>query len=323
MQKRKISFRHRVEYLFFIAFVWGIKISPLFLVNFSKRMLRFLFCKLSKRHTGIVAKNLKIAFPEQSDEEREQLRKGIYRHFASVFVDIICLFVGKKPKKILPPVEVKNLEYLEKALERKQGVILFSAHFGNWELVPYILSRKLNVKLNSIARKMDNPLVERKVLEFREFMGSQVIDKKNALRWMLKRLEENGIVYLLIDQNTIEREAVFVEYFNKTVSAVPSVSQLHLKRNIPVLPIFLHCEPDKVVLEIQQEIKADEICNDFENIKDTDNKNECIRLLTQKCTHIIEQQVRQFPEQWLWFHNRWKTKPPPPDEPQGHAFKNQ
>jgi Kdo2-lipid IVA lauroyltransferase/acyltransferase len=309
MQKRKISFRHRVEYLFFIAFVYGIKISPLFLINFSKRALRYLFGKLSKRHPGIVAKNLKIAYPGQSEEERTTLTERIYRHFSTVFVDIIYLFVKKKPEKILKPIEIIHLDYLEKALEKKRGVILFSGHFGNWELVPYILSRKLNVTLNSIARKMDNSLVEKKVLAFREFMGSVVIDKKNALRTMLKRLEDNGIVYLLIDQNTIEREAVFVQYFGETVSAVPSVSLLHMKRDIPVIPLFLHYEEDKIVMEFQPELDATDVCKQIDKSKEGGNKSECIRQLTQWSTTIIEEKVKQHPEQWLWFHNRWKTKP--------------
>jgi KDO2-lipid IV(A) lauroyltransferase len=322
MQKRKISFRHRVEYFIFIAFVYGVKFSPRFLVNFSKRALRYLFGKLSKKHPGIVAKNLKIAFPQQSDVERTALTERIYRHFSTVFVDIICLFVKKDPGKILKPIEIIHLDYLQQAMEKKQGVILFSAHFGNWELVPYILSRELGVKLNSIARKMDNVLIERKVLAFREFMGSAVIDKKNALRTMLKRLEDNGIVYLLIDQNVIEREAVFVDYFGETVSAVPSVSLLHIKRQVPVMPLFLHYEEDKIVMEFQPELNAAEVCKEIDKIKENGNRDECIRQLTQWSTTKIEEQVRLYPEQWLWFHNRWKTKPSSM-KPPNSTFDNQ
>lgn len=305
MQKRKKTFKHRFEYVIFVCFVTLIKISPLFMLKFNRKLLRFIFGTFSKRHPGIVAKNLKLAYPDYSEAERIRLTEKIYRHFSTVLVEDIFIFVKRKPEKILRPVHVENLEYLEHALEKKRGAILFSAHFGNWELVPYILSRQLGVTLNSIARKMDNPLIEKKVLAFREFMGSSVIDKRNALRTMLKRLEKNGIVYLLIDQNTIEREAVFVEFFGETVAAVPSVSKLHLKKDIPVIPLFLHYEKERIVLELQPEISATEVCKESNNNGET----QCIHALTQCCTTIIEKKIRQHPEQWLWFHNRWKTKP--------------
>ncbi|MCP5052060.1 MAG: lysophospholipid acyltransferase family protein [bacterium] len=333
MQKRKITFKHRIEYIFFTGFISLVKLSPLFMMKFNKKLLRFLFETFSKRHTGVVARNLKLAFPNYSRDQRGELRENIYRHFSSVFVEIIYLFVKKKPGKILKPIEVTHLDYLEQALGKKKGVIMFSAHFGNWELTPYILSQNLDVKLNSIARKMDNPLVERKVLQFREFMGSAMIDKKNAIRTMLKRLEGNEIVMLLIDQNTIEQEAVFVDFFGHTVGAVPSVSMLHMKKHIPVLPFFVHYEKDKIVLEIMKELdtrkyRGTDVNHNAEKQdgKPGNNSNgkqsESVRLLTQQCTAIIEEKIRQYPEQWLWFHNRWKTKPPAPTQPQTQPGSN-
>jgi KDO2-lipid IV(A) lauroyltransferase len=147
---------------------------------------------------------------------------------------------------------------------------------------------------------MDNPLVERKVKRFREYMGSTIIHKKSAIRTMLKRLEQNQVVYLLIDQNTIRREGVFVDFFGQPASAVPSVSQLHLKKNKPVVPLFLHYEEEKIVLDFLEEI----------HFKGSGELEKDIQQLTQQCTAVIEENIRKHPEQWFWFHNRWKTKPP-------------
>lgn len=301
MLKRKNTFKHHLEYTCFIAFVFLVRITPAFFLKWNKSLLRFLFGLISTRFPGIVKRNLELAFPEKSATELAELRKDIYRHFSSILVDIICLFIKKNPEKLMPPIHVLHWEYLEQAIEKKQGVLLFSAHFGNWELIPYILSRRLGKPVSSIARKMDNPLVEKKVMQFREFMGSQVIDKNVAARTMLKRLTENGIVYLLVDQNTIDREAVLVNYFGKPVSAVPSVSRLLLKKNIPVLPLFLHYESERIVLEFQPPLAPDVICDP------TATNEERIQQVTQYCTTMIEQQVRLYPEQWLWFHNRWKA----------------
>ena len=301
MPQKKITFKHRLEYTGFMAFVLLIKLSPLFLVRWNQKLLGFLLGKISKKHPGVVAKNLKIAFPRYSPGETDRLVQRIYRHFYSILIEIVCIYVKSRPGKILKPIEILHPEVLERALAKNKGVILFSAHFGNWELIPFILSRKLDRKLNSIARPMDNPLVERRVKQFREYMGSCVIDKRNAIRTILKRLENNEIVYLLMDQNTIAREAVFVDFFGEKASAVTSVAQLHLKWAIPIIPIFLHYEQDKIVLELLAEVDAG---------ASGTNKKEEVKRVTQLCTSIIEEKVRQFPEQWFWLHNRWKTRPP-------------
>lgn len=299
MQQKKITFKHRVEYIFFLAFIYVVKASPLFMAQVNKKILAFLGRQISKRYRGVVEKNLQIAFPHHSGAENSQLEDAVYKHFASIFVEIVYMFVKKNPGRILKKIEVRNLGALEKALEKKKGVILFSGHFGNWELVPFILSRQLHTTIISIAREMNNPLVEKLVKRFRERMGSTVIYKKNSLRTILKMLEQNRVVYLLIDQNTIGREAVFVDFFGRQVGAVPSVSQLYLKKNIPVIPLFLHYESDKIVLELLEEI-------DF---KGAGNPESDIKQLTQECAGIIEENVKKYPEQWFWFHNRWKTRP--------------
>ncbi|MCP5107824.1 MAG: lysophospholipid acyltransferase family protein [bacterium] len=303
MREKKITFKHRVEYTAFSAFILMVRLSPLFLARFNKKVLRFIGRRISKRHHGVVDKNLGIAFPENSPDENAKLKDAVYSHFASVFVEIIYMFVKTKPGKILKKIEVKNIEHLENALEKGKGVILFSAHFGNWELVPFILSRRFNTNIISIAREMDNPLVEKVVKRFREHMGSTVIYKKNSIRTILKLLEENRMVYLLIDQNTIEKEAVFVDFFGRRVSAVPSVSMLHLKKDKPVIPLFLHYEEEKIVLELLEEIHFH---------PGSDPKSD-IKQLTQHCTTLIEENIRKYPEQWLWFHNRWKTRPTVPE----------
>lgn len=298
MQKKKTTFKHRIEYLLFAAFIFLVKVSPLFLAKFNKRMLNRLGRRLSKKHFHIVEKNLKIAFPDNSPEQTAMLRDAVYHHFSSIFVEIIYMFVKKNPEKILKRIDVHNIEVLGKALEKKKGVILFSAHFGNWELAPLLLSRYLNMPIGSIAREMDNPLVESVVKKFREHMGSTIIYKHNAARTMLKMLDANRVIFLLIDQNTIDREAVFVDFFGQRVGAVPSVSQLYLKKDIPVIPLFLHYEEDRIVLELLDELQFD---------RTGDHKND-VRGVTQLCMNIIEENIRKNPEQWFWFHDRWKNR---------------
>lgn len=299
MQKRRVLFRHRVEYAFFVAFIFIIKLSPRFLFNLNKRVLCRLFRKFGKKHSRVIDKNLELAFPGINGEELAALKGNIYNHFAAVFLENIYLYARKKPHKILKDIKVNRIDILETALKKEKGVILFSGHFGNWELIPYILSRQLQRKITSIAREMNNPLVERVIRKFREYMGSNIIYKKGSMRTILDLLKKNHIVLLLIDQNTVVREGVFVNFFSQKVCAVTSVSQLYLKKGIPIVPAFIHYEKEKIVLDILEEIR----------FNGGGNHGDDVVKLTQKCTAMIEQQIRQHPEQWFWFHNRWKTKP--------------
>lgn len=138
-------------------------------------------------------------------------------------------------------------------------------------------------------------------------MGSRIIYKQGSLRTILKRLSSNEIVYLLIDQNTVPREGVFVDFFAKKATTITTVSQLYLKKNIPVVPVFLHYQGQEIVLDILPEIAYPVPGQDPAALTE----------LTQQLTWLIEAQIKKFPEQWFWFHNRWKTKP------QGEASESQ
>jgi KDO2-lipid IV(A) lauroyltransferase len=295
-KKKQTKLKHRIEYLAFMIFIMMVKISPLFLGGLNRKIICFFFKKTNKKYYRLVTENLKIAFPEASDTAIAELRDKVYRHFSTVFIEIINMFVKKRPGKILKKIEVNNIGNLEKALGKKTGVIIFTAHFGNWELVPYILKRELNRHIFGIARHMDNPLVETLVKKSRESMGLKVIYKDKAVKAILNALKNNEIVYFLIDQNAIAREAVPIAFFKKEVNAVTSVSRLHVKKGIPLIPLFLHYEKDRIVLNIAEEIRFSRTGNDREDIKN----------LTIRCNGLIEEWIKQYPEQWFWFHNRWK-----------------
>ncbi len=296
MQKKNIL-KHRIEYLIFKAYILKVKILPHFLIKLDRIIILLLFRMLSKKHSNIVNKNLKIVFPHYNQEEISSLKIDIYSHFSRIFLEIIYLFVKKNPKKTLLNIKTKNLEIISEVLSRNKGAIIFSAHFGNWELIPFILSKELNKTIHSIARKMDNPLIENLVANFREYMGSDIIYKDKAIRTMLSLLEKNEIIYLLIDQNTISREGVIVDFFGKKVSATTSVAQLYLKKDIPVIPAFIHYEKNEVVFEVSDEVI----------FKKGPDHNENIQKLTQQYSNIIEKNIKRNPNQWFWFHNRWKT----------------
>lgn len=299
MQKKKVSFKRRAEYALFTGLIFLVKYSPLFILNFERKALVFFLKKASPRHSRLIAHNLAMAFPEAGPTRLAGLKKDIYGHFGKIFMEIVRTFARKNPQAILARTRVNHMEILERVLGKKRGVIVFSAHFGNWEWIPLILRDRLGKEIHSIARPLDNALIEEKVRAFREAMGSRIIYKQGSLRAILKYLGGNEVIYLLIDQNTVPREGVFVDFFSNKATAITTVSQLYLKKGIPVVPVFLHYEEEEIVLDVLPEI-------DYP----VDSENPAaLTELTQQLTWQIETQIRKFPEQWFWFHNRWKTKP--------------
>jgi KDO2-lipid IV(A) lauroyltransferase len=299
MPQKKVFFKQYLEYALFAALIRIIKYSPAWIMPVEKKVLIFLLRKGSRKHSRLIAHNLARAFPSATPLFIEDLNKNIYNHFGNVFVEIARTFARRNPQTILARSRILHPEVLERALQKKRGLIIFSAHFGNWEWVPLLLHTHFDKDIHSIARPMDNALIEKKVKEFREAMGSKIIYKQGSLRTILTRLASNEIIFLLIDQNTVPREGIFVDFFAQKASTITTVAQLYLKKNIPVVPVFLHYEGPEIILEVLPEI----------NYSRRDNGNDDLLALTQQMTGLIETQIRKFPDQWFWFHDRWKTKP--------------
>jgi KDO2-lipid IV(A) lauroyltransferase len=299
MPRKKVSFKHYLEYAFFTVFLSISKYSPDWILRSEVKILVFILKKSSRKRSRLIEGNLARAFPDAAPGFLDDLQNKIFNHFGHLFVEISRTFARRKTQSILARSRILHPEIIEQALQIKRGVIIFSAHFGNWEWLPLILHTNLHKDIYSIARPMDNPLIEKKVREFRETMGSKIIYKQGSLRTILARLASNEIICLLIDQNTVPREGVFVDFFGQKASAITTVAQLYLKKNIPVVPVFVHYEGQEIILDCLPEVNFSGGANEADNLAE----------LTQQMTGTIETQIRKFPEQWLWFHDRWKTKP--------------
>ncbi len=299
MPQKKVSFKHHLEYALFASFLFISKYTPDWCIRSEVKLLIFFLKKGCRKHSQLIERNLAKAFPASTPDLLNDLKKKIFNHFGRLFVEITRTFARRKPQAILSRSRILHPEIIQRALQKKRGLVIFSAHFGNWEWLPLILHTQLNKDIYSVARPMDNPLIEIKVREFRENMGSKIIYKRGSLRTILNRLAHNEIICLLIDQNAVPREGVFVDFFGQKASTITTVAQLYLKKNIPVVPVFLHYEEQEIVLEVLPEV-------DFSG---SDNDHDNVVALTQHMTGLIESQIRKYPEQWLWFHDRWKTKP--------------
>jgi Kdo2-lipid IVA lauroyltransferase/acyltransferase len=260
--------------------------------------LSLAFYYLSPRRRLIALHNLRRAFPEKSMTDVILIAKGVYRNMAIVaaeFFDIPWL----TKDRIQEMVEVEGLEHCVEALKKKRGLLMVSAHFGNWELQAIAFSLLFQQFL-FLYRPLDNLFLDRLVTSVRSLTGNRPLAKKKAMRQMLLTLRTNGIVGLLIDQNWSWQEGVFVDFFGRPACTSDGLARLALHTGAPVIPGFIiRLETGKYRMVIGKPI---DLVNTGERKKD-------VFINTQNFTRIIEDMIRKYPNQWFWVHQRWKTQP--------------
>ncbi|MDH4198348.1 MAG: lysophospholipid acyltransferase family protein, partial [Candidatus Aminicenantes bacterium] len=197
------------------------------------------FFRLDGRHRRLALRNLATAFgTEKTPAERRAIARSSFRHFGAVTADVLKLFhlSSARTRALL---EVEGEQHLTRALAAGRGALIVTGHLGNWEVAAAAMSRL--GKLNVIARRLDNSALERELFGLRRRLGTTVIYKKEAARRVLEALRAGEIVAILIDQNVLRREGVFVDFFGRPASTTPGLAAFHLRSGAPVVPVF--CRP--------------------------------------------------------------------------------
>lgn len=252
------------------------------------------------RRTG--ATNLRLAFPEKSESERAELLRECFDNLGRV-LGLFSQFSSRSQEQLLQLIEVQGLENLEEA-KRVHGnrLILFTGHLGAWELTSFGLAL-VGHPFTFLVRRMDNPRIEQFVDRVRVRFGNQTIDKKSAARSMLKILRAGETpLGLLPDLNTLDDEAIFIDFFGVPAATTFTVAKLALRTGAPLVPIMApwSAEKKKFLLMALPPI----------SIEPSGDEEADVRRLTAKMSLLIENEIRKYPGQWLWIHKRWKTRPP-------------
>lgn len=299
MRKPKGKLQTNLEYAAVRGIVGAIGLFPLAASmkigeSFAKIPFRFL-----RRLRSVGFRNLELALPELSRQEHERILRGVFASFGRQlgFISHLYRFT---PEKLGEIIEVEGLEHCVKARSEGRGTIIFTAHFGGWELSHSIIAA-LNYPMNIVVRRIDNPKIENLVGNLRGRFGSRTIDKKASAKAMLRILQRNEFLGILVDLNAQEHEGVFVDFFGVPASTTSGVAKLALRTKSVVLPGFPVWQEEKKRYVLK-------ICEPVE-LPDTNDAQENIRILTQKITAKVEEFVRQYPDQWLWVHKRWHTQP--------------
>ncbi len=299
MSKKTGKFQTQLEYLavrsiFAFIGMFPLKTSMKIGKNIGK-ILASLVPKLKKTAN----RNLEIALPDLSDDEKSEILHGCLQSLGRQ-LGLVSHFKKFTHEEVQNLVEFEGREIFEKAHAQGKGMLIFTGHFGSWEVFN-LLPPAFGYPVNVLVRRIDNPKVEAFVDSFRTWFGGKTIDKTKSARAMFRLLENGEMLGVMADLNAQEREGVFVDFFGIPASTTTSIARLALKTDAIVMPVFAVWNEDKqkYVVHFEQPIKFAKGENDDENI----------RVLTQKVTNAVEKYVRKYPEQWMWIHKRWNTRP--------------
>jgi Kdo2-lipid IVA lauroyltransferase/acyltransferase len=291
---KKSAFQVEVEYLLARFVIATLEWTPLPIANRLGHLYARVLDLAIPRLRRVAMRNLEMAYPGKTPGERRHIADGVYRSIGRILVSF-ARFPSIDEDNVRDWIRYEGYEHFEEARQRGKGVLFATAHLGNWELSAFshsLMARPMHV----VVRPLDNPRIDALVERYRALSGNHIIEKKDAARGILRALKSSQAVGILIDQNTTLDQGVFVDFFGKKACAGTAFVKLAHHSGAAVVPGFALWNDDeqRYVLRFYPEIPM---------TGDVDGD-------TQAVHAQLESVIREYPDQWLWIHRRWKTRPP-------------
>jgi KDO2-lipid IV(A) lauroyltransferase len=291
--------RRKLEYAAAWPFIKILGILPRPLSRAFAIAIAQSFYLLHARLRRVGMRNLAMAFPEKSEAERARILRGVFTSLGRQLAEV-CLFPKYTAENVDEVVIYDGLENYERAYARGNGVLFVTAHFGAWELSAFAHSLHGHW-LHIVMRPVDNEYLDRLIQSYRTMHGNQTVGKDDFVRGLLAAMKAGEVVGILMDTNMTPPQGVFVDFFGIPACTASGLARIALRTDAAVVPGFtiwdesigkyrLRFDP-AIELVRTGDLEADIVAN------------------TQKFTKVIEDYVRKYPEQWLWVHRRWKTRP--------------
>jgi KDO2-lipid IV(A) lauroyltransferase len=297
-QKRtRPLFRHRLEYGAVVAVVALVRLLPMRAVLAGGTVLGRAFYLLDAGHRRLAVENLRAAFPVRTVPECRAIARGMFSHFGRLLA-VLLKFSTMSPAEMLACVEFEGEERVVHAHAQGKGVLLFTGHFGFWEINALVHALKIH-PMSVLARPLDNPLLHDLLERVRGRTGNSVIYRRGAVRRVMRALEANQAVAVLIDQHIATADAVYVDFFNRPAATTSALAALAIRTGAPVVPVFALPLPGgrfRMVYEHPVEPPGGD-------------DQAAVHEFTQRCTDVLEMYVRRYPDLWLWMHRRWRDVP--------------
>jgi len=292
--KRRPPWRDTLEYWMALAVVGSLEWTPLPLANWLARRYAGLLDVALPRLRRVAMSNLAMALPDLGRRAHRRIADGVFRSIARLLVTF-----ARSPRldraNIGGWIRYEGFEHFEEARKRGRGVLFATAHLGNWELSAFAHAW-MAAPMYVVIRPLDNPKIDALVEQRRTLSGNRLIGKKEYARSILKALGNNEAVGILVDQNASLEEGTFVDFFGVPACAGTGFAKLAAHSGAAVIPGF--------ALWIESERKY--VLRFYPPLEITGDTESDTRALHRQ----LEAVIREYPDQWLWIHRRWKTRPP-------------
>jgi KDO2-lipid IV(A) lauroyltransferase len=291
--------RERLEYWIVWLWVKSVGLLPRPLARAKGITLGLLVYLVHGRLRRVGMRNLARAFPEMSHRNRRRILRGEYISLGRQLAEF-CLFPSYTRENVSRVVVYDGFENFERACARGKGVLFLTGHLGAWELSAFAHSLQGH-PLSIVMRSLDNPLVDRLVQSYRTMHGNRTIDKDESVRGLLTAMHAAETVGILMDTNMTPPQGVFVDFFGIPACTASGLARIALRTDAAVVPGFTVWDSKlrKYRLRFDPAVEL---------VRTGDDQADIIAN-TAKFTKIIEDNVRRYPDQWLWVHRRWKTRP--------------
>jgi KDO2-lipid IV(A) lauroyltransferase len=291
---KQAPLRHWLEYAGFLPLATALSFLGVGQARALGRLIGVLVALLPTAWKRVARSNLQRAFPEKCPEEQRQILQGAFRHIGGAFFEIFPL-ARLSASDLCERISWEGYEHLLAAERAGRGVIVLSAHFGCWEVVPLALGATSR-PLASVGRPLDNPWVDRWLQRLRTRFGNRSLPKRGAIREMFRTLERGERLGLLLDQRVRPSEGIEVPFFGHPAWTSSLVARLALRTGAAVVGVASYPEPrGRFRIRFEPPLTA---CG-------PDNPKSTLEF-TQTLLEQDERTIRGQPELWFWFHDRWK-----------------
>jgi Kdo2-lipid IVA lauroyltransferase/acyltransferase len=292
--------RQRLEYAAAWPFIKILGMLPRPLARAAGIVLARVVYLLHVRLRQVGMRNLALAFPEKTEIQRARILRGEFASLGRQLAEV-CHFPKYTRENVEQVVVYDGLENYERGHARGKGVLFLTAHFGGWELSAFTHSLHGHW-MHVVSRAMDNVYLDRLIRQYRTMHGNQTVDKDDFVRGLLAAMKAGEVVGILMDTNMTPPQGIFVDFFGIPACTASGLARIALRTDAAVVPTFTiwDAELGKYRLRFDPAVE----------LVRTGDLEADIKANTQRFTSIIEGYVRKYPEQWLWVHRRWKTRPP-------------